>query len=323
MIDSVYDGIGFSTSTNTLLENNTVTSPWRNGIVIDPPFYPAPTGSATITGNTVTGLAAGSSAFINNSSGFVATLSGNSWQVIDAPRRLTVALPEAIPGTVLAENYDTGGQGVAHNVTSVNGTDNSYRSDGVDLETTSAPGGGNDLGWTATGQWFRYTVNVATAGTYTISLQVSSPNGVTDGFHLSNSSGTNLTGSVNIPATGGWQTWTTVTASVTLPAGEQVLVLNEDNGGWNIDSAVFSLASSSCTASAPASPSGVSATASSSSQINLSWTASATSGVTYSVFSSTTSGFIPSASNLVASGLSGTTYCQRRSYGVDHLLLHC
>ena len=80
IINSLYDGIGFSTSTNTTLQNNTVTSPWRNGIVISPPFYPAPTGSATITGNTVTGLLSGDSAYINNSSGFSANVSGNSWQ---------------------------------------------------------------------------------------------------------------------------------------------------------------------------------------------------------------------------------------------------
>ena len=241
VIDSVYDSIGFSTSTNTLLENNTVTSPWRNGIVIDPPFYPAPTGSANITDNTVSGLAAGQSAFINNSSGFVATLSGNSWQATttEGPYGGT---PAVIPGTVKDENYDTGGQGVGYSVTSVNGTDNSYRSDGVDLEATSAPGGGNDLGWTASGQWFKYTVNVATAGTYTVTLEIASPSGATDGFHLSNSTGTNLTGSVNVPATGGWQTWTTVTATVTLPAGTQVLTLDEDNGGWNIDTATFVLA---------------------------------------------------------------------------------
>ena len=47
----------------------------------------------------------------------------------------------AVPGTVHAENYDTGGQGVAYNVTSVNGTANSYRSDGVDLEATTDTGG--------------------------------------------------------------------------------------------------------------------------------------------------------------------------------------
>src|SRR5208337_3792458 len=74
----------------------------------------------------------------------------------------------ALPGTVQAANYDTGGQGVGYNVAAVNGTANSYRSDGVDLEATadtadtSPAGGAYDVGWTATGQWFNYTVNVAT-----------------------------------------------------------------------------------------------------------------------------------------------------------------
>jgi len=150
----------------------------------------------------------------------------------------------AIPGTVQAENYDTGGQGVAYNVGSINGTDNGYRSDGVDLEVTSDTGGGVDLGWTFGGDWFKYTVNVATAGTYTVSFRVAAPTAVTDGLHLSNSSGTNLSGNVNIPATGGYQTWATVTANVTLPAGQQILTLNQDNGGWNINYASFATANS-------------------------------------------------------------------------------
>jgi hypothetical protein len=149
----------------------------------------------------------------------------------------------ALPGTVMAENYDTGGQGVAYNVTSTNGTANTYRSQGVDLEAATAPATGNDLGWSAAGQWFRYTVNVATAGTYTVSFLVASPTAVTDAFHLSSSSGANLTGSVNVPATGGYQTWATVTASVTLSAGVQTLTLNDDGAGWNIDSFAFVLTS--------------------------------------------------------------------------------
>ncbi len=153
--------------------------------------------------------------------------------------------PAAIPGTIQAENYDVGGQGVAYNVNSINGTGNSYRADGVDLETTSDTGGGLDLGWTGAGQWFRYTVNVASAGVYTVSFRVAAPTAVTGAFHLSSSSGANLSGPVNVPATGGWQTWTTVTANVTLPAGQQVLTLNEDNGGWNINFAIFALPSSS------------------------------------------------------------------------------
>ena len=89
--------------------------------------------------------------------------------------------PAAVPGTVQAANYDTGGQGVADNVTAANGTANSYRSDGVDLEATadtsdtSAAGGAYDVGWTGAGQWFKYTVNVATAGAYTVSFRVAAP----------------------------------------------------------------------------------------------------------------------------------------------------
>jgi hypothetical protein len=144
-----------------------------------------------------------------------------------------------VPGVVQAENYDTGGQGVGYSVTSVSGTANAYRPDGVDLETTSDTGGGYDVGWMAGGQWFRYTVNVASAGQYAMTVRVAAPSAVTGALHVANASGTNLTGSVNIPATGGWQTWTTVTTQVTLPAGQQVLTLAEDTAGWNINSLQF------------------------------------------------------------------------------------
>jgi hypothetical protein len=152
--------------------------------------------------------------------------------------------PAAVPGTVQAANYDTGGQGVAYNVTSVNGSANSYRSDGVDLEVCADTGCGYDIGWTASGQWFNYTVNVATAGTYTVSLRLAAPSAVTDALHISNGSGTNLSGNVNVPATGGYQTWTTVTTSVTLPAGVQTLTIHQDNAGWNIHDLTFATGSS-------------------------------------------------------------------------------
>jgi len=58
----------------------------------------------------------------------------------------------------------------------------------------------------------------------------------------------------------------------------------------------------------PAPPSNVSATAVSSSQINLSWQPSSTTGVTYTVYGSTTAGFTPSASNAVAQNLTSTTF---------------
>ena len=148
--------------------------------------------------------------------------------------------PAAVPGTVQAANYDTGGQGAGYNVTSVNGSANSYRPDGVDLESCSDTGCGYDIGWTGTGQWFRYTVNVATARTFTVSLRLSSPSGVTDALHIASSSGANLSGSVSAPDTGGWQTYATETVSIALPAGKQTLTIYQDNGGWNIHDLTFS-----------------------------------------------------------------------------------
>jgi hypothetical protein len=180
----------------------------------------------------------------------------------------------SIPGTVQAENYDTGGQGVAYNVTSVNGTGNSYRSDGVDLEVTTDTGGGHNLGWTAAGQWFRYTVNVVTAGIYKVTFRVAAIDAVTDAFHVSNSAGTNLSGSVNVPATGGWQAWENVTAQVTLPAGQQMLTINQDAAGWNINYARFAAGSTSDCTSKPSVPTGLAASGTTSSSTMLSWTAS-------------------------------------------------
>ena len=95
------------------------------------------------------------------------------------------------------------------------------------------------MGWTAAGQWFKYTVQVATAGTYTVSFRVAAPAAVADALHIANSAGTNLTGAVAVPATGGYQTWTTVTANVTLPAGAQTLTVDQDAAGWNLHYLAF------------------------------------------------------------------------------------
>src|ERR1700735_5246034 len=169
-----------------------------------------------------------------------------AYAATDAPYGGT---PAAVPGTVYAANYDTGGPGVADKVASANGSANSYRSDGVDLEDTadtqdtSAAGGAYDMGWTTAGQWFNYTVDVATAGVYTVAFRVSSPYGITDALHIANSSGTSLTGAVAVPNTGGYETWTTVDASITLPAGQQTLTVDQDSNGWNFHFMTFTLTS--------------------------------------------------------------------------------
>jgi hypothetical protein len=70
--NSLYNAVGISQSEGITFQRNTIASPGLNGIVIDPPFYPAPSGSAFLNANVVTGLGTGKAEFLNNSAGFVA-----------------------------------------------------------------------------------------------------------------------------------------------------------------------------------------------------------------------------------------------------------
>ena len=74
---------------------------------------------------------------------------------------------------------------------------------------------------------------------------MAAPAAVADALHIDNSSGTNLTGSVAIAATGSYQTWATVTANVTLPAGQQTLTVDQDAAGWNLHYLAFTTGSTS------------------------------------------------------------------------------
>src|SRR5258707_313972 len=143
----------------------------------------------------------------------------------------------AIPGQVEAENYDTGGQGVGYSKPAA-GTSSlspAYRSDeAAQIESTGDTGGGYDVGWTNTNDWYRYTVNVTSTGTYNFNFRVASPNtGST--FHME-VDGNNVTGTLTVPNTGGWQTYTTQTKSgLFLSAGQHVLRWYIDNGGMNLN----------------------------------------------------------------------------------------
>jgi hypothetical protein len=77
--DALYYGTAFSSASGIVYQSNTIDSPGLDGIVISPPNFPAPTGSADIRDNIVTRLATGRAAFVNLSTGFTVTLEGNNW----------------------------------------------------------------------------------------------------------------------------------------------------------------------------------------------------------------------------------------------------
>jgi hypothetical protein len=152
--------------------------------------------------------------------------------------------PIAIPGTLEAEYFDNGGEGVAYHDGTGGNAGGALRSSDVDLEAAS--GGGYNVGWVSPGEWLQYTVNVASGGSYTAQFRVASL-GQGHTFHLE-MNGANVSGAIRIPDTGGWQNWQTVTATVQLNAGRQVARLvidsNGAGGGGNIDRVQFSAGTS-------------------------------------------------------------------------------
>lgn len=153
--------------------------------------------------------------------------------------------PFAIPGILQVEFYDKGGEGAAyHDSEAENRGDANYRSsDGVDIVNGN---GGKAIGYTSTGEWVEYTINVKESGTYDYKATVSS--GTTNSsFSINLKNGNSITklADVKVPQTGNndWDTYKTVegTLSKPLEAGEQIIRLTITGSNCNIDKIQFSI----------------------------------------------------------------------------------
>ncbi len=191
--------------------------------------------------------------------------------------------PIAIPGTIEAEDYDLGGEGVAyHDVDAGNNGNGTHRTDDVDHEACSE--GGHNIGWTAPGEWLKYTVNVASNGSYTITARVASAV-ATGAFHIEVDD-VDVTGSVSVGTTGGWQAWEDRTSVVSLSAGQQVVKLVIEGADVNVNR--FDI---TYNGPPPAAPTDLQVDSTGTNSVNLSWTAPATGSPTgYNVKRATSSG---------------------------------
>ncbi len=145
-------------------------------------------------------------------------------------RTSALADPAAIPGTIQAEDFDEGAKGDAYRDNTLGNAGGQYRPTDVDIELSSDTGGGYNIGWASAGEWLKYTVDVAAAGAYDLQFRVAS-SGTGGTFHL-DVDGSNKTGPLSVPNTGGWQRWATVVKSrVDLTAGQQVWRLVMDSNG--------------------------------------------------------------------------------------------
>ena len=144
--------------------------------------------------------------------------------------------PHTIPGTIEAEDYDTGCEGDAYYDSDDTNQGGQYRpNQGVDIEKCAA--GGYNVGWAHVGDWMAYTVNVSKTATYQVSFHVASSYD-SGKFHLE-SDGVDKTGVILVPNTKGFQNWTVVKNSIKLNAGQHVLKFVVDGDLFNIDKMVL------------------------------------------------------------------------------------
>jgi carbohydrate binding protein with CBM6 domain len=139
--------------------------------------------------------------------------------------------PAPLPGLFEAENYDKGGQNVAYFDTTALNAGNVYRTqEDVDLEQTTDTGGGYNVMKTRAGEWLQYTVNVTNAGTYTFEARVASMGGGGT-FHVEVDR-VNVTGSLQVLNTNGWQNWDFVSKpGIALTAGTHVIRIHFETVG--------------------------------------------------------------------------------------------
>lgn len=94
-------------------------------------------------------------------------------------------------------------------------------SSGISTEVCSE--GGIDVGYINNGDYIKVKGVAFGSGAHSFSARVASANsGGTIAIHLGSTTGT-LVGTCTVPSTGGWQTWTTVTCSVSGASGTQDL----------------------------------------------------------------------------------------------------
>ena len=152
--------------------------------------------------------------------------------------------PIALPGTIQAENFDRGGEGMTFHDTDDNreGDAASYRTDGgIDIVKGN---NGYAIGYTAANEWMEYTVDVKEPGEYSYDAYASS--GVTgSGFTIGLVSGSSVINlaKVNVAQTGSndWGTYKAFSGKLSrhLNAGKQILRITITGANCNIDKIVF------------------------------------------------------------------------------------
>jgi endoglucanase len=108
---------------------------------------------------------------------------------------------------------------------------------GLQTENSSDAGAGLNIGHTDVGDYLDYRIRVNEAGEYTVEARIASQSsaGKIELQQMNSSNEVLNTATLNVPVTGGWQQWTTVSGGITLQEGTGVLRMKVIQQGFNLN----------------------------------------------------------------------------------------
>jgi hypothetical protein len=116
-----------------------------------------------------------------------------------------------IPGRIQAEEY--------------------YRQSGIFSEITSDSDGFMNIGYTESGDWLIYKINVSASGTYTVTSRYAGTTAGKFDIYVDNVKKVTIT----TTNTSGWQNWSSVSVPLNLDAGKHILKLQVVTQGFNLN----------------------------------------------------------------------------------------
>jgi len=116
---------------------------------------------------------------------------------------------------------------------------------GLEIENTSDTGGGENIGYTDANDYAEYKIFVSKDGNYQLDIRSAAQNDSgTIEFELINNEVAKSLASINLPITGGWQSWQTSTTGVVLHKGIYTLKMKVVKSGFNLNWFEFKFESS-------------------------------------------------------------------------------
>ena len=108
--------------------------------------------------------------------------------------------------------------------------------EGLQTENTTDTGLGENIGYTDAGDYAEYLIYIAEDGNYNLNVRTAaqSDTGKIE-FELSNNGSTQSVSILDLPVTGGWQSWQTTSTETTLNAGIYTLRMKVLESGFNMN----------------------------------------------------------------------------------------